>query len=98
MMKNIYKKAIAAVLVIAVFSLLLFGCKGDRKSVTSESEEVYIIKEYHDAVYVYKNDKEIMKTRIVISSLPRTEKMKLKEGITAKSYDEVERLIELYES
>ena len=57
-----------------------------------------MLKEYHNAVMIYKNDRPYKKTDIVISSLPVEEKLKLKKGIPASDYAEVERLIEMYES
>ena len=78
---------------------LLFGCNGkstDTKSPNTNGK--WIIKETNGSVVVYKNEEPIIETRIVISSLPRSEALKLKEGIEASSLEEVQKLIELYES
>ncbi len=69
----------------------LSGCKQNKKT-------VYIIKEFDSQVVLYKNDKIIEDTKIVITSLPRNDMLMLKKGITVNSYEEAKKIIENYES
>lgn len=78
-------------LIIFMIVVCLSGCKQNKKT-------VYIIKEFDNQVVLYKNDKIIEDTKIVITSLPRKDAIMIKKGITVKSYKEAQKIIENYES
>ena len=88
-------KRIVLTVFIIVFAFV--GCSVEKNSENTK-KDIYTIKEYNDTVIVYKNGKPIMKTDIVISSLPRLEALKIKKGISAENFKEVVSIIEMYES
>lgn len=65
-------------------------------SVSENGEPLYLIKSENGRVVVYYGDELVRKTTTAVSTLPKIDQRELLYGITAKSEEEVERILEEY--
>jgi len=66
------------------------------QAVHSVQQTLYIVKEENDRIVVTMNDAVYLRTDTQVSSLPKNDRQKLKEGITVFSEQELKELIEDY--
>ena len=94
------KKLIAITGVLLVAYVLLSASTGGRISAgagapdESESSAVYVMRDENDRVVVYRNEAVFLRTDTQVSSLPKSDRQRLREGIIVFSEKELKRLIE----
>ena len=105
-MIDFFKKGIAVVgaLIILVLIFGFVSCNPNIKNASyheeKPSEPLYILGEYDGKVALYKRDfaMPVEIYDVYLSSLPESERQLLKEGITAQSDEQAQKLIEDYTS
>lgn len=99
------KKLIAATGAVLVAFLLVTATltpprtqegEGDTASPTQNAGEIYIIRSENDRVVVYLDGAVYLRTDTLVSSLPKSDRVRLSEGITVFSKEELKKLVEDY--
>lgn len=60
----------------------------------SESSVIYVMREENGRVVVYANDTVYLRTDTQVSSLPKSDRQKLRDGIAVFSEEELKKLVE----
>ena len=96
-------KKLLAVTGVILIAYVLFSASygGQNRSVNSARTDsgngsVYVMREEDDRVVVYLNDALYLRTDTRVSSLPKSDRLKLKNGIPVYSKEELKILVEDY--
>lgn len=69
---------------------------GDGRDGDDGTVAVYILREEDNRVVAYRNSELVLRTRTPVSSLPKSDRVKLRRGIIVFSEEELKKLVEDY--
>lgn len=93
-MKKLIAIAGAAMILWVLISAQAYGTETAEVPVQATQATVYVMREENDRVVVYQGDSVWLRTDTPVSSLPKSDRVRLREGILLTSEEELRQMLE----